>query len=67
MSSISGVRLAEKFELVVWRATGGSKYRAESQDQQQKTSAEAGEADIGPFKQTLRPQETSQSLEGLRG
>jgi len=40
---------------------------AESQDQQQKTSAEAGEADAGPFSQTLRQQETVQSLEGLRG
>ena len=42
---IFGVGLAEKFKLVVWRAIGGNKYRIESRDQQQKTSAKAGEAD----------------------
>ena len=42
---IFGAGLAEKFELVVWRAAGGSKYGTESREHHQKTSAEVGEAD----------------------
>ena len=52
MSSISGAGLAEKFELVVWNAAGGSKYRTESLEQHQGNSAEVGEVDAEPLRQT---------------
>ena len=41
--------LAKKFELVVWRAVGGSEYETESREQHQKTSAKVGVADAEPF------------------